>query len=281
MMKRHPPYLGAFLLKDENKGSDVTTDINWVHLVSVFAQITSMFTTTGRDDDKEEGLTVFLYLHRQINNGFVHPGTHVPIVSVFKDITLLNPLFRDQITNINQVTPNVFDKPDKLADSAVAVLTGEALLILKELINAQSQSKPSRDGINEWGMELDGKDKRVKKFKERAATLKMPEPVRRVFNKEISKLAAYVGYEKLSRRSRESAQRALWCSSMESTKSAGATTATSRHVFYPLYFFMADFSSSMDVPVALSRVLLVCTANNPDMIPALLPDRTEVLGVSS
>ena len=89
------------------------------------------------------------------------------IVSVFKDIAQLHPHFHDQITNfsINQVAANVFDEPDKLADFAAAVSTGEvqelqdvleslvvdgrlrkALLVLKkELINAQLQSKLSRD----------------------------------------------------------------------------------------------------------------------------------------
>ena len=152
------------------------------------------------------------------------------IVSVFKDIAQLNPLFRDQITNfsINQVAANVFDEPDKLADFAAAVSTGEvqelqdvleslvvddrlrkALLVLKkELINAQLQSKLSRDvdskiakrqreyylmeqlkGIKkELGMESDGKDKLIEKFRERAASLKMPEQVRKVFEEELSKL---------------------------------------------------------------------------------------------
>jgi Lon-like ATP-dependent protease len=152
------------------------------------------------------------------------------IVSVFKDIAQLNPLFRDQITNfsINQVASNVFDEPDKLADFAAAVSSGEvgelqdvleslvvddrlrkALLVLKkELINAQLQSKLSRDvdskiakrqreyylmeqlkGIKkELGMESDGKDKLIEKFKERAASLKMPEGVRKVFDEELNKL---------------------------------------------------------------------------------------------
>ncbi|ETW83354.1 mitochondrial ATP-dependent protease [Heterobasidion irregulare TC 32-1] len=329
MMKRGQPYLGAFLLKDEQADSDVITDINSVHPVGVFAQITSVFTAnTGpsKDDDKEEGLTAVLYPHRrikitdlvkaggapmstvQVENveqqlesvsedqlptpppspspspsldppadaelievdasaeqvAKIHPtplqtsflqdfdisivnvdnlvtqpfnkddqyirAFMSEIVSVFKDIAQLNPLFRDQITNfsINQVASNVFDEPDKLADFAAAVSTGEvgelqdvlesllvedrlrkALLVLKkELINAQLQSKLSRDvdskiakrqreyylmeqlkGIKkELGMESDGKDKLIEKFKERAASLKMPEPVKKVFDEELSKL---------------------------------------------------------------------------------------------
>ena len=67
MMQRGQPYLGAFLLKDENTDSDVITDINSVHSVGVFAQITSVFAAaSGREDDKEEGLTAVLYPHRRI-----------------------------------------------------------------------------------------------------------------------------------------------------------------------------------------------------------------------
>lgn len=294
MMKRGQPYLGAFLLKDENIDSDVITDIKSVHPVGVFAQITSVFAATGSGkdgEDKEEGLTAVLYPHRRIKitdlvkagggakvetsaeeePQIVEPREHVlegpvqtsflhshaisivrvenlntqpynkddqyirafmsEIVSVFKDIAQLNPLFRDQITNfsINQVASNVFDEPDKLADFAAAVSSGEvqelqdvleslvvddrlrkALLVLKkELINAQLQSKLSRDvdskiakrqreyylmeqlkGIKkELGMESDGKDKLIEKFKERAKELRMPEVVRKVFDEELNKLA--------------------------------------------------------------------------------------------
>ncbi|KAJ7675221.1 ATP-dependent protease La [Mycena rosella] len=302
MMKRGQPYLGAFLLKDENTDSDVITDINSVHPVGVFAQITSVFTATGRgEDEAEEGLTAVLYPHRRImitellKAGVVkvesvspeHPQTVTPppspelapavehkppppgpvqtsflhthpisivavenlstlpfnkedqyvraftaeIISVFKDIAQLNPMFRDQISNftMNQTTSSIFDEPDKLADFAAAVSTGEvgelqavleslevtdrlrkALLVLKkELINAQLQSKLARDvdskiakrqreyylmeqlkGIKkELGMESDGKDRLLEKFRERAAALRMPEPVRKVFDEELSKLA--------------------------------------------------------------------------------------------
>lgn len=304
MMKRGQPYLGAFLLKDENADSDIITDINSVHPVGVLAQITSVFAPQSKDGgEKEEGLTAVLYPHRRIkitdlvkaggvttdeggktlveppstegwallipfrtilsfsfsvnvqtNFLFEHAVSivHVDnlvtqpynkddqyirafmseIVSVFKDIAQLNPLFRDQITNfsINQVASNVFDEPDKLADFAAAVSSGEvrelqdvleslvvedrlrkALLVLKkELINAQLQSKLSRDvdskiakrqreyylmeqlkGIKkELGMESDGKDKLIEKFKERAASLKMPDVVKKVFEEELNKLAS-------------------------------------------------------------------------------------------
>lgn len=153
------------------------------------------------------------------------------IVSVFKEIAQLNPLFRDQIANFTsyQIPNSIFEEPDKLADFAAAVSTGEvadlqdvlesldvedrlrkALLVLKkELINAQLQSKISRDvetkiakrqreyylleqmkGIKkELGLETDGKDKLIEKYRERAAALLMPEQVRKVFDEELSKLA--------------------------------------------------------------------------------------------
>ena len=146
------------------------------------------------------------------------------IVSVFKDIATLNPLFRDQIANfsMSQSAGNVFEEPAKLADFAAAVSTGEphelqevlesliieerlqkSLLVLKkELVNAQLQSKISKEveskiakrqreyylmeqlkGIKkELGIESDGKDKLVEKFKEKAGKLAMPEAVKKVFD---------------------------------------------------------------------------------------------------
>lgn len=82
MMKRGQPYLGAFLLKDENTDSDVITDINSVHQVGVFAQITSVFTAAGKDE-KDEGLTAVLYPHRRIKiTELVKPGSSVSTASV-------------------------------------------------------------------------------------------------------------------------------------------------------------------------------------------------------
>ncbi|KAJ7048654.1 Lon protease C-terminal proteolytic domain-containing protein [Mycena amicta] len=303
MMKRGQPYLGAFLLKDENADSDIITDLDSVHPVGVFAQITSVFGAAGRqvgpggETVEEEGLTAVLYPHRRIvitellkagmaqvepapapedpqsvdspsppaedtaavsgpmQTSFLHTHpislasisnlTTLPfakdaptiraltaeLISVFKDIAQLNPMFRDQITNfsINQISASIFDEPDRLADFAAAVSSGgvqelqdvlesldvaerlqKALLVLKkELINAQLQSKLSRDVDSkiakrqreyylmeqlknikkELGMESDGKDKLLDKFRERAAKLRMPEVARKVFEEEMSKLA--------------------------------------------------------------------------------------------
>ena len=73
-MKHGQPYLGTFLLKDEN------TDISSVHEVGVSAQITSVFAAVGRgEDDREEGLTAVLYPHRRIKiTELVKPGPAKP-----------------------------------------------------------------------------------------------------------------------------------------------------------------------------------------------------------
>lgn len=153
------------------------------------------------------------------------------IVNVFKEVANLNPLFRDQIStfSMSQSAGNVIEEPAKLADFAAAVSAGElhelqdvlqtmnveerlskALMVLKkELMNAQLQSKISKDveakiqkrqreywlmeqmkGIRrELGIESDGKEKLVEKFKEKADKLAMPEAVKKVFDEEINKLA--------------------------------------------------------------------------------------------
>ena len=153
------------------------------------------------------------------------------IVSVFREVAQLNHLFRDQISTftLTQSAGNVHEEPAKLADFAAAVSAGEirelqdvletmnieerltkALMVLKkELMNAQLQSKISKDVENkiqkrqreywlmeqmkgirrELGIESDGKDKLVEKFKEKANKLAMPEAVKKTFEEELSKLA--------------------------------------------------------------------------------------------
>lgn len=123
---------------------------------------------------------------------------------------------------------NVTDEPTKLADFAAAVSAGDieelqdilqemnveqrlikAYTVLKnELMNAKLQTKITKDVENkiqkrqreywlmeqmkgikrELGLESDGKDKLVEKFKEKAAKLAMPEAVSKVFEEELNKL---------------------------------------------------------------------------------------------
>ncbi|KAJ9322725.1 hypothetical protein DTO027B5_4824 [Paecilomyces variotii] len=301
MMKRGQPYVGAFLFKEEDADGDVIENLDDVHNVGVFAQITAAYPLRG----EATGVTAVLYPHRRIKIKSLDPpsdpsrtATTEPqptrdgtekrgdvvasfeetaaeqttkdiyeptsflrkyavslvnvenlseephdkkspiiravtseIVNVCKEIATLNPLFRDQISAFytDQFPGNLSDEPAKLADFAAAVSAGElhemqevletmnieerlpkALVVLKkELMNAQLQSKISKDveakiqkrqreywlmeqmkGIKrELGIESDGKDKLVEKFKEKAQKLAMPEVVKKVFEEELNKLA--------------------------------------------------------------------------------------------
>ncbi|KAF2452719.1 Lon protease C-terminal proteolytic domain-containing protein [Lineolata rhizophorae] len=133
-----------------------------------------------------------------------------------------------QTFTMSQSAGNVGEDPARLADFAAAVAGGEprdlqevleslnirdrvhkALTVLKnELMNAELQARISKDveskitqrqreywlmeqmkGIKrELGIESDGKDKLVEKFKEKANKLKMPEAVVKVFDEELNKL---------------------------------------------------------------------------------------------
>ncbi|KAL2918165.1 Beige protein-like 1 [Polyrhizophydium stewartii] len=150
------------------------------------------------------------------------------IINVLKEISQLNPLLRDQIISISVQTGNLLLDPSKLADFAAAVSSGEpnelqsileslvveerlhkALVVLKkELANAKLQQEISREvdrkmtrkqqeyflmeqlkGIKkELGMESDGKEKLVEKFREKASKLTMPDAIKKVFDEELNKL---------------------------------------------------------------------------------------------
>ncbi|TPX65194.1 hypothetical protein SpCBS45565_g05351 [Spizellomyces sp. 'palustris'] len=132
------------------------------------------------------------------------------------------------ITFSIQTGGNAFADPAKLADFAAAISAGEpnelqsvleslvieerlqkALAVVKnELSNAKLQQEISKEvdkkitrrqqeyflmeqlkGIKkELGIDTDGKDKLIDKFKERAAKLAMPEAVKKVFDEELTKL---------------------------------------------------------------------------------------------
>ncbi|KAI8930273.1 Lon protease C-terminal proteolytic domain-containing protein, partial [Entophlyctis helioformis] len=150
------------------------------------------------------------------------------IINVLKEISQLNPLLRDQIISISVQTGNLLLDPSKLADFSAAVSSGEpaelqsileslvveerlhkALVVLKkELANAKLQQEISKEvdrkmtrkqqeyflmeqlkGIKkELGMDSDGKEKLVERFKEKATKLDMPPAIQKVFDEELGKL---------------------------------------------------------------------------------------------
>ncbi|RKP23072.1 P-loop containing nucleoside triphosphate hydrolase protein, partial [Syncephalis pseudoplumigaleata] len=62
LMQRGQPYIGAFLLREDEADVDVVTDINQIHRVGVFAQITSLMPPEEDDD----AMTMIIYPHRRI-----------------------------------------------------------------------------------------------------------------------------------------------------------------------------------------------------------------------
>ncbi|KAJ3341308.1 ATP-dependent Lon protease pim1 [Gonapodya sp. JEL0774] len=152
------------------------------------------------------------------------------MLNVMKEISQLNPLFRDQIITFSiQAGGSLLSEPSRLADFAAAVSSADptelqaileslvveerlhkALLVVKkELANAKLQQEIAKEvdkkitrkqqeyflmeqlkGIKkELGIDSDGKDKLIEKFKERATGLQMPEAVQKVFDEEIQKLS--------------------------------------------------------------------------------------------
>ncbi|EGG06532.1 LON domain serine protease [Melampsora larici-populina 98AG31] len=106
MMRRGQPYLGAFLLRDNDLETDIISDPKSVHEVGVFAQITSIFPThpnpnhqnqnrrdpTLKKDEDEfaEGLTAVLYPHRRIRiNEVLAPIIDPNDVAKFKEASKL------------------------------------------------------------------------------------------------------------------------------------------------------------------------------------------------
>ncbi|KAF2442818.1 ATP-dependent protease La [Karstenula rhodostoma CBS 690.94] len=76
MVKRGQPYIGAFLLKDDEADKDVIDDPNEVYDVGTFCQVTSAF-PIGADDNF--AMTCVLYPHRRIRmTDLKPPGANKP-----------------------------------------------------------------------------------------------------------------------------------------------------------------------------------------------------------
>ncbi|KAF1965467.1 ATP-dependent protease La [Bimuria novae-zelandiae CBS 107.79] len=76
MVKRGQPYIGAFLLKDDDADKDVIDDPNEVYDVGTFCQVTSAFPVGAEDNF---AMTCVLYPHRRIKmTGLKPPGADKP-----------------------------------------------------------------------------------------------------------------------------------------------------------------------------------------------------------
>lgn len=88
MIQRGQPYIGAFLLKNGDSDSDTVKDLDSIHGVGVFAQITSVFAVKAGKEDKEDtsGLTIVLYPHRRIKiNELIKPSPDEPATATVTD----------------------------------------------------------------------------------------------------------------------------------------------------------------------------------------------------
>ena len=88
MIQRGQPYIGAFLLKNGDSDSDTVKDLDSIHRVGVFAQITSVFAVNAGKEDKEDtsGLTIVLYPHRRIEiKELIKPSADEPAIATVTD----------------------------------------------------------------------------------------------------------------------------------------------------------------------------------------------------
>ena len=88
MIQRGQPYIGAFLLKNGDNDSDTVKDLDSIHRVGVFAQITSVFAVNAGKEDKEDtsGLTIVLYPHRRIKvKELIKPSANEPAIATVTD----------------------------------------------------------------------------------------------------------------------------------------------------------------------------------------------------
>lgn len=89
MVKRGQPYIGAFLLKDDDADKDVIDDPNEVYDVGTFCQVTSAF-PVGPDDNF--AMTCVLYPHRRIKmTGMKPPSPDKPLEPTMVEVTPVEP----------------------------------------------------------------------------------------------------------------------------------------------------------------------------------------------
>ncbi|KAI9190795.1 Lon protease C-terminal proteolytic domain-containing protein [Polychytrium aggregatum] len=162
LMQSRQPYVGIFLAKDEKNESDVITNLDQVHKVGVFCQITNVY-QSGPDNS---AITVVVFPHRRIRaSSLIAPNhlktsaptdpvpipTDVPVSTAVEfdpdaetaaaETTLderLKPYlpvnyhlanYNVSLTNVE----NMEDEPYTSSNSLVRAITSEILNVLKEI----------------------------------------------------------------------------------------------------------------------------------------------------
>lgn len=107
-MKMGQPYIGAFLLKDENADIDVIEKMEDVYDVGTFCQITSAFTVQG----EQPSMTAVLYPHRRIKMTSLLP----PNKSEGKDIPTAEVAATEPVEVITESTEPKPEQEEKKGD---------------------------------------------------------------------------------------------------------------------------------------------------------------------
>ncbi|KAI9007332.1 Lon protease C-terminal proteolytic domain-containing protein [Gaertneriomyces semiglobifer] len=120
LMKRRQPYVGIFLSKDDEMPDDVITNIDQVHRVGVFAQVTNVY----QAGPEKNALTVVVYPHRRIRlKGLVGPPETVPDITEkagHEEVSGKVADVQSEGTEVNATSEVTEAKPDESLSSSDA-----------------------------------------------------------------------------------------------------------------------------------------------------------------
>eukprot|EP00053_Salpingoeca_punica_P017431 m.167853 g.167853 ORF g.167853 m.167853 type:complete len:1003 (+) comp17203_c1_seq2:121-3129(+) len=246
LIQTNQPYLGAFLKKGEEKDGVLT--LADIHKVGTFVQIVE-----HADVVADSALRLLVTGHRRIVATGVAPNSDVLAVTVenlqdkeyvrtdpvitatvgeiilsIREIIKFNPLYREAVNQILEMSMKILENPSHLADLGATFTTAESAslqaileetdikerlsksleLLKQELLQAKLQHKIRteveekvsnlrrqhllHEQLNiikrELGMTKDDKQTLIDKFKSQLKDLTVPAPVQKVIDEELNKL---------------------------------------------------------------------------------------------
>ena len=110
MLERQQPYVGAFMLRDSERDTDVIENVDDVYDVGVLAQITSAFPSKDEKTGKET-MTALLYPHRRIKlNSLIPPKEEEIEENIDTQNVDKNHLNQKQVTKIPKIENIIVEK---------------------------------------------------------------------------------------------------------------------------------------------------------------------------